>query len=95
MGHFGASYLEILILFEQRAGHRLLSVKVTRPHARAHRPISISSFPVSEGIEIRQRCRFASSLIRALGELSGGIGRFLHCQVVGYVIWCESSAQTV
>ena len=34
MGHFGASYLEILILFEQWADHRLLREKVTRPHVR-------------------------------------------------------------
>ena len=34
-GHFGISFLELLILFEQWAGHRLLSEKVTRPHAMA------------------------------------------------------------
>ena len=34
-GHFGISFLELLILFEQWAGHRLLSEKVTRPHVRA------------------------------------------------------------
>ena len=33
MGHFGSFFLEILILYEQRAGHRLRSEKVTRPHA--------------------------------------------------------------
>ena len=38
-GHFGISFLEFLILFEQWAGHRLLSENVTRPHVRAHRPI--------------------------------------------------------
>ena len=38
-GHFGISFLELLILFEQWAGHRLLSEKVTRPHVRANRPI--------------------------------------------------------
>ena len=42
MGHFGVSFLELLILFEQWAGHRLLSEKVTRPHVRAGRPISVS-----------------------------------------------------
>ena len=72
MGHFGVSYLEVLILFEQWAGHRLLSEKVTRPHVRAQRPISISSVPVSEGIEIRQMCRSISSLVRALGKLPCG-----------------------
>ena len=29
-GHFGVSFLELLILFEQWAGHRLLSEKVIR-----------------------------------------------------------------
>ena len=36
---------------------------------RARRPISTSSAPVSEGIEILQECRFISSLIRALEGL--------------------------
>ena len=35
--HFGVSFLELLILFEQWAGHRLPSGKVTRPHV--NRPI--------------------------------------------------------
>ena len=38
LGHFGVSFLELLILFEQWAGHRLLSEKVTRPHVRSNRP---------------------------------------------------------
>ena len=84
MRHFGASYLEVLILFEPWAGHRLLSEKVTRPYVPAHSPISISSVPVSQGLEIRQGCRFISSLIRALGKLPGGIGRFLPCSVGGH-----------
>ena len=50
LGHCGVSFLQVLILFEQWAGHRLLSEKVTRPHVRANRPVSISSVPVSEGI---------------------------------------------
>ena len=32
MGHFGSSYLEVLILSEQGAGLLLLSEKVTKPH---------------------------------------------------------------
>ena len=79
MGHCGVSRLEVLILFEQWAGHRLLSEKVTRPHVRAHRPVSISSAPVSEGI--RQVCRVTSGLVRALGKRPGCIGRFLPCAV--------------
>ena len=39
MGHFGFLFLELLILFENWAGHRLLSEKVTRPHIRPNRPI--------------------------------------------------------
>ena len=57
-GHFGISFLELLILFEQWAGHRLLGEKVSRPHARANRPILIPSVPVSKGIEIRHGCQF-------------------------------------
>ena len=74
-------FLELLILFEQWAGHRLLSEKVTRPHVRAHRPILIPSVPVSEGIEIRHGCQFVSSLVRALSKLPGGHGRFLPCNL--------------
>ena len=81
LGHFGISFVELLILFEQWAGHRLLSEKVTRPHVRAGRPILLPSVPVSEGIEIRHGCQFLSSLIRALGKLPGGLGRFLPCKL--------------
>ena len=80
-GIFDTSHLEVHILFEQWVGHRLLSEKVTRPHERAHRPISISSVPVSEGIEFRQGCRSISCLVGALGKLPGGSGRFLPCAV--------------
>ena len=73
--------MELLILFEQWAGHRLLSEKVTRPHVWAGRPISLPSVPVSEGIEIRHGCQFLSSLLRALGKLPGGLGRFLPCRL--------------
>ena len=41
LGHFGISFLELLILFEQWAAHRLLSERVIRPHVRADRPILI------------------------------------------------------
>ena len=83
LGHFGVSNLEVLVLFEQWAGQqRLPSEKVTRPHVRAHRPISIPSMFVSEGIEIRQECRSISS---APGKLLGGIGRFLPCAVGGHL----------
>ena len=80
-GHFGISFLELLILFEQWAGHRLLSEKVTRPHVRAGRSILFPSVPVSEGIEIRHGCQFLGSLVRALAKLPGGLGRFLPCSL--------------
>ena len=77
--------MELLILFEQWAPHRLLSEKVIRPHVRANRPNLIPSVPVSEGIQIRHGCQFFSSLVRALAKLAGGIGRFLPCQVGSHV----------
>ena len=97
LGHFGISFLELLILFEQWAGHRLLSEKVTRPHVRAGRPILLPSVPVSEGIEIRHGCQFLSSLVRALAKLPGGLGRFLPCNLgshlsrLRYVGWNQRS----
>ena len=81
LGHFGISFLELLILFEQWAGHRLLSEKVTGPHVGANRPILLPSVPVSEGIEIRHGCQFLSSLVRARAKLLGGLGRFLPCSL--------------
>ena len=53
----------------------MLSAKVTRPHVRANRPqpeVSISSVPVSEGIEIRQGCQFVSSLFTEQASGEGG-----------------------
>ena len=61
-GHFGMSFWELLILFEQWAGQRLLSEKVTWPHVRANRPILIPSVPVTEGIEIRHGFQFLGCL---------------------------------
>ena len=59
----------------------MLSEKVTRPHVRAGRPISLPSVPVSEGIEIRHGCQFLSSLLRALCKLPGGLSRFMPCNL--------------
>ena len=84
-GHFGVSFWELLILFEQWAGYRLLSEKVTRPHVRVNRPILIPSVLVSEGIEIRHGCHFLSSLVRALAKLPGSIGIFLPCRIGSYM----------
>ena len=81
LGHFGVSYLEVLILFGQWAGHRLLHEMVTRPHLRANRPTSFPSVPVSEGIEIRHGCQYISSLIIAMVKLPRSLGRFLPCDL--------------
>ena len=83
MGHLGVSFLELLILFEQWAGHRLLLVKrlLDLMCGLVVPPISVSSVPVSEGMDIRHGCQFISSLLRALGKLPGRLGRFLPCQV--------------
>ena len=95
----GGSFFEVLILFEQRTCHRLLSEKVTRPHIRPRRPILIPSAPVSEGVETRQECQFVRSLVRALAELPGGLGRFLPYSIgptcPGFVIWDGINAPTV
>ena len=48
IGHVGRFFFwELLILFEQWAGHRLLSEQVARPQVRPNRPIFIPSVPVS------------------------------------------------
>ena len=84
MGHFGVSYLEVLILYEQWAGHRLLSVKVTWPHLRADRLVYFSSVPVSEGVEIGHGCQYISFLVRALAKLPGGVGWILMVSLPGH-----------
>ena len=76
--------MEVLSLFEQWAGHQLLSEKVTLPHERTHNPISTTSVPVSDGTKIWQGCRFISSPVRSLGKIPGCIGRFLPCTVGGH-----------
>ena len=97
LGHFGVSFSELLILFEQWAGHPLLSENVIRPHVRANRPILIPSVPVSEEIEIWHGCQFLSSLVRALAKLPGGLGWFLpwrlgsHMSRLRYLGWNQCS----
>ena len=77
MGHFGVSYLEILILFESWMGYRLLGEK--RSLGLSYVLIAPFYFlqHLSEGIECRQGRQFISGLFRALGKLIGGLGRFI------------------
>ena len=88
MGHFGISFLELLILFEQLAGHRFLSEKVTWPHVRAYLPV-FSSVPVSEGNEIRHGCQFISSLLELFGFLPCGVGS--HTSRLRHLGWNQCS----
>ena len=81
LGVGGVSYLELLILYERWSGERLV-VEGAIPHGRREgRPISVSAVPVGPGIDIWRSCRFLGSIIRFLGALPGGLGRFLPCQI--------------
>ena len=75
MGKFGVSYLELLILFENWLGHRLLPEKTVPVSRRLGRPIYVGTPPVSEGVQIRVGCQFLGSLFRSLGKLPGGFSR--------------------
>ena len=80
MDHFWVSFLELLILFEQWAGHRLLSEKVSRPHVRDNSQKLVACVPGSEGVEIRHGCQFVSCLVRALAKVgSCPVGLALIC----------------
>ncbi len=77
MGKFGVSYLELLVLFEKWLGHRLLPEKTVPVTRRLGRPLYIGTPPVSEGVQIRLGCQFLGSLFRSLGNLPGGLSRFI------------------
>ena len=97
LGHFWVSFLELLILFEQWAGHRLLKEKVTRPHVRANRPILIPSAPVSEGVEIDMVVSFSaawferwpSCLVVLVGSCPCGVGS--HMSRLRHLWWNQCS----
>ena len=44
LGKFGISYLELLLMFEVFAGHRLLTEKTVRSHFRPRRPLVFEDF---------------------------------------------------
>ena len=81
-GHFGVSFLEVLILFGQWAGHRLLSEKVTRHHVRANRPIFYFLCACFRGNRNKAGLSIHYQLGSGFGQ-AGGIGRFLPCRVEG------------
>ena len=82
LGVGGVSFVELLILYERWAGERLV-LKMSVPKLRRfHRPISVSAVPAGPSIDIWRSCRFLGAMLRALGGLPGGFGRFLLCRLV-------------
>ena len=69
--HFGVSNLEVLILFEQWAGHRLLRENVTRAGTSSYFYFFCSCVRRYRNL-IRQGCQFITSLVRGLGKLHVG-----------------------
>ena len=81
MAKYGISFLELLVLFEQWVGHRLLSEKTVPVKSRAGRGISPGSSPISDGVQIRLGCQFVGSPLRSLAKLPGGLSRFIPCSL--------------
>ena len=48
---------------------------------RFNRPISVSAVPAGPSIDIWRSCRFLGAMLRALGGLPGGLGRFIPCRL--------------
>ena len=77
LGAGGASFIELLILYEKWAGERL-RVEFSLPkYRRPGRPISVSVAPSCPDADIRNLCQFFATMMRALCRLPGGIGRFI------------------
>ena len=65
LGVGGVSNLELLVLYEQWAGERLVIEGAVPFARRVGRPISVSAVPVGPGIDIGRSCRFLGSLVSA------------------------------
>ena len=82
MGHFGVSYLEVLILFEQWAGHRLLSEKVTRPHVMGLIvPFRFPLFLCQRELKFDMVVSSSVAWLRTLAKFPGGMGGLLPCGI--------------
>ena len=79
LGLGGASFLEMLILYETLAGERLSVEIAVAQNRRKRRPISVSVVPFGPGTEVWRSCRFLGSMFRALTGLPEGMERFLPC----------------
>ena len=77
----GVSFVELLILYERWAGERLVLEMSVPKIRRLNRPISVSAVPTGPSIDIWRSCRFWGAMLRALGGLPGGLGRFIPCQL--------------
>ena len=58
LGGGGVSFVEMLILYELRAGDRVVFEKALPRYRRPGRPISVSAVPFSPGTDIWRSCRF-------------------------------------
>ena len=81
LGVGGISFVELLILYELRAGERLSLEKAEPRYLRPGRPISVSAVPFGLGIDIWRSCRFIGALMRSLCLLPGCLGRFVTCSI--------------
>ena len=81
LGVGGVSLVELLILYERWAGERLVLEMSVPKLRRFNRPISVSAVPAGPSIDICRSCRFLGAMLRALGGLPGGLGRFLPCRL--------------
>ena len=72
--------VELLILYERWAGERLVLEMSLPKLRRFDRPISVSAVLAGPSIDIWRSCRFLGAMLRALGGLPGGLGRFLPCR---------------
>ena len=81
LGVGGVSFVELLILYERWAGERLVLEMSVPKSRRLYRPISVSAVPAGLSIDIWRSCRFLGAMLRALGGLPGGLGRFLPCRI--------------
>ena len=62
----GVSFVEMLILYELRAGERLCLEGAIPKRRRVGRPISVSAVPFGPGIDFWRSCRFLGTIFRAL-----------------------------
>ena len=73
--------MELLILYELWAGERLSLEKAHPRYLRPGGPISVLAVPFGPGIDIWRSCKLFGAMLRALGTLPGGLGRFVPCGV--------------